>query len=141
LSTSFGFTVLPLCFLVVDLAAGGVLLAVDLLTLLAGELAAVGFAVVVDLLVDVGLRALGAGRFAGSHLAAAQAVGDALVLVGLAGVGVVVAAGRAVGGRDGLRLRVLLRHLVIRIYVGLAVVPGRPWLTEASCERSCAAKF
>ena len=127
---------------VVDLTAGGVLLAVDLLTFLAGELAAVGDAIVMDLLVDVGLGALGAGRFAGGHLAAAQAVGDALVLIGLAGVGVVAAAGGAVGGRDGLRLRVLLRDLVIGVDVGDSPwLPGLPWFTEASCERSCAAKF
>ena len=107
----------PVVLFVVDLTAGGVLLAVDLLTLLTGELATVRLAIVVHLLVDVGLRALGAGRFAGSHLAAAQAVGDALVLIGFTGIGIVVAPDRAIGGRDGLRLRVLLRHLVICVYV------------------------
>ena len=55
--------------LVVDLAAGGVLFAVDLLALLAGQLSAVGGAIVVDLLVDPRLGAVGAGRFAGGHLA------------------------------------------------------------------------
>jgi hypothetical protein len=50
-------------FLVVDLTAGSVLFAVDLLALLAGELATIGGAIVVDLLVDVRLGALGAGRF------------------------------------------------------------------------------
>ena len=98
---------------VVDLTAGGILLAVDLLTLRTGELATVRCAIVVHLLVDVGLRALGAGGLAGSHLTAAQAVGDALVLIGFTVVGIVVAPNRAIGGRDGLRLRVLLRHLVI----------------------------
>ena len=70
------------------------------------------------------LRAFGARRFAGGHLAAAQAVGDALVLIGLAGVGVVVAAGGAVGRRNGLRLRVLLRDLVIGVELEAAVVAG-----------------
>src|ERR1035438_877797 len=78
-----GFTIVDLVwpdgiavvFLVVDLTACGVLLAIDLLTLLAGEMAAVGNAIVVNLLVDVGLRAVGAGCFARGHLATAQAVG------------------------------------------------------------------
>ena len=102
-------------FLVVNLLARGILLAVDLLPLLVGELAAVcrrdrcGPA---DRLRTV---SVGAGRFTGGHLAAAQAVGNALVLIGFAIVGVVVAAGGAVSGRDGLRLRVLLRDLMIRL--------------------------
>src|SRR5580704_456406 len=81
----------PVVVVVVDLAAGGILLAVDLLTLRTGELATVRLAIVVHLLVDVGLRLLSAGRLAGSHLAAAQAVGDALVLIGFTGIGIVVA--------------------------------------------------
>ena len=104
LSTSFGCTVFAVVFLVVDLTAGSILLAVDLLTLLAGQLAAVRHAIVMYLLVDVRLRTIRASRFAGGHLAAAQAIGNALVLVRLAVVGIVVAAGRAVGCRNRLRL-------------------------------------
>lgn len=108
---------IPVVLFVVDLAARGILLAVDLLTLRTGELATVRCTIVVHLLVNVGLRLLRAGRLAGSHLAAAQAVSDALVLIGFKGVGIVVAPRRAIGRRDGLRLRVLLGHLVIRVYV------------------------
>ena len=104
--------------LVVDLTAGVVLLAVDLLTFLVGEGAAVGDTVVVDLAVDVGLSAIGAGSFARGHLAGAETVGDALVLIGLAVVGVIGLSGRAVGGRDRLRLHVLLGDLVIGCGVG-----------------------
>ena len=103
---------------VVDLTAGVVLLAVDLLTFLVGEGASVGDTVVVDLLVDVGLGAIGAGSFARGHLAGAETVGNALVLICLAIVGVIGLPGRAVGGRDGLRLYVLLGDLVVSGRVG-----------------------
>src|SRR5271154_671956 len=103
---------------VVDLPAGRVLFAVDLLLLLAGQLATVGGGVVGALLVDVRLCALGFGGFAGGHLTAAQAVGDALILIGFTRVGVVVFAGAAVGSRYRLRRRVLLRHLMISVHVG-----------------------
>src|SRR5580658_1572194 len=93
---------IPVVLFVVDLTAGGVLLAVDLLTLRTGELVTVRFTIVVHLLVNVRLRLLGASSLAGSHLAAAQAVGDALVLISLAGIGIVVAPHRAIGRRDGL---------------------------------------
>ena len=54
---------------VVNLAAGVVLLVVDLLPFLVGEGASVGDTIVVDLLVDVGLGAIGAGGFTRGHLA------------------------------------------------------------------------
>ncbi len=72
--------------LVVDLARRAVLLAIDLLALLSGQRAAIGGTVVVHLLVDIALALVGAGRFAGGHLAGAQTVGDTLVLVPLAPV-------------------------------------------------------
>ena len=103
---------------VVDLAASCVLLAVDLSALLVGEGATVGLAIAVDLVVDVGLGVVGAGGFARGHLAGAKAVGDALILICFTVVGVVGFAGRAVGGRDGLRGHALLGHLVVGRGVG-----------------------
>ena len=78
-------------FFVVDLSAGVVLLAVDLLTFLTGQPATVGRAIVVYLLIDARLRAIGASRFAGGHLSTAQPVGNALVLIRFAVIGIVVA--------------------------------------------------
>ena len=72
--------------LVVDLLAVLVLLAIDLGLLSFGQCAAVGGAFVVDLLGYAGLVGIGSGGFAGGHLAAAQAVGDALILIGQHGV-------------------------------------------------------
>src|SRR6185312_4013477 len=95
--------------LVVDLTAGAILLAVDLLTLLAGESAAVGDAVVVDLAVDIGLALVGASCFAGGHLATAYTVRNALLLVGftlidLRAIG--VCSEPAASGRRVARVRV-----------------------------------
>jgi hypothetical protein len=53
---------IPVVLFVVDLTAGGILLIVDLFTLLPRELATVRLPVVVHLLVYVGLRTLGARR-------------------------------------------------------------------------------
>src|SRR5580658_4979791 len=74
-----GFVVV---LLVVDLFAVFVFFLVGLLLLLLGQRAAVGGALVVHLLGDIGLVLIGPGRFAGSHLAAAQAFSGALLLVG-----------------------------------------------------------
>ena len=104
----------PVVLLVVDLLAGRILLLVDLLLLLVGELAAVRHAIVMHLLIDLGLGALRAGGLTRGHLSAAQAVGDALVLIRFALVGVVLTSRTTVGGRDGLRLHMLLRDLMIR---------------------------
>src|ERR1035438_8465117 len=68
----------------VDLPAVFILFMVDLALLLRGQWAAVGSAFVVNLLVDSGLVPVSPGGFSGSHLAAAQSVGGALLLVGLA---------------------------------------------------------
>src|SRR5271168_2155297 len=70
--------------LVVDLLAVLVLLFVDLLLLLRVQRAAVGGAVVMNLLRGLGLGGVGLGRFAGSQLAATKAVGRTLLLVGFA---------------------------------------------------------
>jgi hypothetical protein len=81
--------------LAVDLTAGAILLAVDLALFLAAEFASVGLAIGVDLLVDALLTILGAGGFAGSHLAATDALGNAILLVFAALADLVVA---VVGG-------------------------------------------
>src|ERR1035438_5419463 len=78
------FCGLVVVLFVVDLFAIFVLLVVDLLFLLGVEGASVSGAVVVNLLGGFGLVAIGLGGFAGSHLTAAEAVGGALLLIGLA---------------------------------------------------------
>ena len=86
-------------FFVGDLLAGAVLFAVHLLPLLIRQLATIGCPVVVHLLIDVRLRAIRARRFTRGHLAAAQSVGDALILVRLALVGLIAAARASVWSR------------------------------------------
>src|SRR5208337_452077 len=76
------FQLFVVVLLVVDLLAVLVLFLIDLLLLLLGQCAAVRGTLVVNLLSDVGLVLVGPGRFARSHLAAAQPVGSALLLVG-----------------------------------------------------------
>lgn len=92
-----GFDGVSVMFFVIDLTAGGVLLAVDLLFFLAGQLATVGSAIVVNLLVDLRLGSLGLGGFAGGHLTAAEPVGDALILIGFTCVRIITSASAAVG--------------------------------------------
>ena len=72
----FGFVVVVL--LIVDLLAVHILFAIGLLLLLLGQPAAIGGALVVNLLGDSGLILIGLGRFARSHLAAAQSFRGAL---------------------------------------------------------------
>ena len=68
---------------VVYLPARAVLFAVYLLLLLIGQRAAIGNTIIVHLPIDAGLSVFGAGGFAGGHLTGAEAIGDALVLIGL----------------------------------------------------------
>ena len=67
--------------IVVDLPAGVVLLTVHLGTLLLGEFAAVGRAIIVNLPVDIRLALFVAGGFTRSKLPGLYAVGDARLLV------------------------------------------------------------
>src|SRR5580700_12082050 len=76
------FRLVVVVLLVVDLLAVFVFFLVGLLLLLLGQGAAVGRAFVVNLLGDRSLILIRPGRFTGSHLAAAQAFGRALLLVG-----------------------------------------------------------
>lgn len=68
-------------FLVVNLLAGAILFVVDLLVFLRGEVATVGFAIGMYLLIDLLLMVLRPCGLAGGHLPTADAVGDALLLV------------------------------------------------------------
>lgn len=53
--------------LAIDLAAGAILLPIDLPMFLPGQLSAIGLAVSVNLFVDALLAILSAGSFAGGH--------------------------------------------------------------------------
>src|SRR5580704_7091428 len=64
-----------------DLLTYVILLVVDLLVLLRGQMAAVSFPVSVNLLVDVLLVVLHSGGFMRRHLSTADAVSNALLLV------------------------------------------------------------
>ena len=99
--------------LVVNLAAGAVLFAVDLLPFLSSEGAAVCGAIVVDLFVDVGLTLVGAAGFGSGHLTGLSALSDTRLLVAGAIVDEGLLAGGAVGGGDGRGPGVLLCDLVI----------------------------
>src|ERR1700683_1665915 len=70
-----------LFFVRFDLLAGFVLFLVYLFLFLGGQLAAVGFAVGFDLLIDVLLLPFDMGCFAGSHFAVRGAVADAPLLI------------------------------------------------------------
>ena len=70
--------------LVDDLPAVLVLLLVDLLALLVVESAAVVYAIVMNLAIDVGLVGVGAGSFAGGFLTGVKTLSRALLLVGFA---------------------------------------------------------
>ena len=66
-----------------DLPGGLVQFAIDLLSLLTGQPSAVRCTIIVYLLIDVGLSAVGAGSLARGHLSIAEPICDALVLVAL----------------------------------------------------------
>lgn len=83
--------------LAIDLAAGAILLAVDLAFLLASQFATVGLAIGVNLLIDALFAIFGAGGFTGGHLAAANALRDAVLLVCAALADFVVAVVGGVG--------------------------------------------
>lgn len=70
--------------LVVDIPGSGVLFFVNLLLLALRQLATVGCAVRLHLLINTALLVLELGGFAGSQLAALDALRDALLLIGLA---------------------------------------------------------
>ena len=65
----------------VDVLAEDVLLLVDLLLLVVGQIAAVGLAVVAHFLVQAGFFSLKVSGFARRQLAGLDSVGDALLLV------------------------------------------------------------
>ncbi len=67
--------------LAIDLTAGPVLFAVDLLMFLTGEFPAIGGAVCADLLIDALFTVLGACHFSSRHLTALDAVGDSVLLI------------------------------------------------------------
>lgn len=65
--------------LALDRTAGAIPLVIDLLLFLPRKLATVGLAIRMNLLVDSLLTVFGLGGFAGSHLAAADALRNAVL--------------------------------------------------------------
>src|ERR1700733_4075118 len=70
-----------LFLVLVNFLAGFVLFLVDLFLFRGSQLAAVGFTIGFDLLIDLMFLLLDVGRFAGIHLAALDAFADALLLI------------------------------------------------------------
>ena len=116
-------------FLAIDLTAGAILFVVDLRVFLAGEPASVGLTIGVDLLVNTLLAIFGAGGLAGGHLAAANAVGNAILLKLAARADFVVAVVGGVGVVlvviDGVAEIVLLAVDLVAFLLGeLAAIGG-----------------
>jgi len=115
--------------LAIDLTAGAVLFTIDLGVFLAGEFATVGLAIGVNLLIDSLLTIFGVGRFASGHLAAADTLGDAILLELAARTDFVVAVVGGVGVVlvvvDGAADVVLLAIDLIALLLGELAAIGR----------------